>query len=161
MNKLTPKERLFCRYYQLTGNYREAAAKAGYSRPEKAGAKLLETKRISRELSEQKIGPPIAEEVFRGLRRIAFGNISDAIKLLFAEELPEDIDSLDLFCISEIKRPKSGGTEIKFFDRIKALEQLASLAESGNSAKAEPFYKILEKSAQNLFESSGGGDYGI
>ena len=40
MSKITEKERLFCRYYVLTGNYREAAAKAGYANPEKAARVL-------------------------------------------------------------------------------------------------------------------------
>lgn len=64
--------------------------------------------------------------VTAGLRRLAFGNCSDAVYLVFADEMPpaETIKKLDLFNISEIKRVKGGGVEIKFFDRQKALEKL-------------------------------------
>ena len=66
------------------------------------------------------------EEVRDGLRRLAFGEIHDAVLLLFADEseILEKLGELDLFNISEIKRPKGGGMEIKFFDRIRALEKL-------------------------------------
>jgi hypothetical protein len=38
------------------------------------------------------------------------------------------MESLELFNVSEIKKPKGGGIEIKFFDRLKALEHLEALA---------------------------------
>jgi hypothetical protein len=161
MSKITEKERSFCRYYTLTGNYREAAARAGYSNPEKAGVKLLSAKRITEALDEFKPGMPVSDDVIRGLKRLAFGSISDAVSLLFAEELPKDLESLDLFCVSEIKHPKSGGLEIKFFDRLKALEFLASVTTDTANTLAEPFYKALEKSAEGLFAANGGDDYGI
>ena len=161
MEKLSPKEQLFCRYYLQTGNYREAAARSGYPKPEKTGLKLLSAKRISEAISKLKFPPTASSEVIGGLKRIAFGSISDAVALLFAEDLPADLDSLDLFCISEIKRPKGGGMEIKFFDRIKALEQLSVLTEKSAVDTAEPFYKALERSAQGLFSDGGGEDIGI
>lgn len=161
MDNLAPKERLFCRYYILTGNYREAAARSGHSNPERAGLKLLSTKRIADAIASSKSSAPAADEVVKGLKRIAFGSIADAIGLLFAEKLPENLDSLDLYCISEIKRPKGGGMEIKFYDRIKALEQLARLSEGFAIDSAEPFYKALEKSAQGLFPDGGGETFGI
>jgi len=36
----------------------------------------------------------------------------------------KELQEMDLFCISEIKKPKDGSVEIKFFDRLKALQQL-------------------------------------
>ena len=161
MNKLTQKELLFCKYYQLTGNYREAAARAGFARPEKNGLKMLSSKRIADYIADMKPKAPVSDEVIQGLRRLAFGSIADAVGLLFADELPDNLDSLDLFSISEIKRPKSGGIEIKFFDRLKALEHLASLTEDSSARNVEPFYRALEKSAQGLFGEDGGDDYGI
>lgn len=93
----------------------------------------------------------IEEEVREGLRHLAFGEIQDAIQLLFAQEneILEKLPSLDLFCISEIKRPKGGGMEIKFFDRIKALEKLR---DTKSEAPAQPlsFYKALEEGAKNV-----------
>ena len=90
------------------------------------------------------------EEVRDGLRRLAFGEIHDAVLLLFADEseILEKLGELDLFNISEIKRPKGGGMEIKFFDRIRALEKLK---DSKNETPAQPlgFYRALEESVKN------------
>ena len=45
-------------------------------------------------------------KLVEGLERLAFGNVTDAIKLLFCDELNTRIlNKLDLFNISEIKRP--------------------------------------------------------
>ena len=51
---------------------------------------------------------------------------------MFADELPppDVIERLDLFNVSEIKRVKGGGVEVRLFDRLKALEKLAELENS-------------------------------
>ena len=89
-------------------------------------------------------------------RRLAFGSVSDAVRLLLHEagDEPLDLDRLDLFLVSDIKRPKGGGMEIKFFDRQKALERLEEL-QAGTSDGALPFYRALERSAA-LFSPEGG-----
>ena len=56
----------------------------------------------------------------------------------------------DLFNVSEIKRVKGGGVEIKFFDRQKALEKLEEL---------DARLKSDEK-AKNLVEAVYGTDCG-
>ena len=60
------------------------------------------------------------QQIEKGLSELAFGSCSDAIKLLFMsdEEIMQRLPKLKLINISEIKRPKGGGMEIKFFDRI-------------------------------------------
>lgn len=100
----------------------------------------------------------IEEEVRDGLRRLAFGDIQDAVLLLFADEneIIERLGTFNLYNISEIKRPRGGGMEIKFFDRIKALEKLR---ESQPASSTEPlsFYQALEagaESAKNIFEKA-------
>lgn len=66
-----------------------------------------------------------------GYQRLAFGNISDAVSLLFSERpTAEQLRNMDLFMVSEIKKPKDGMLEIKFFDRLKALEKLGTEKES-------------------------------
>lgn len=94
----------------------------------------------------------LQDEYNEGLRKIAFGDIHDAIKLLFAEEdtILDELKTLDLFNISEIKRPKGGGMEIKFFDRIKALEKLGEISQRSTSEVAG-FYSALEKGAENAW----------
>lgn len=93
----------------------------------------------------------VEEQVQQGLLELAFGNISDAVSLLYLsdEEALENLPKLNLFNISEIKRPKGGGMEIKFFDRIKACEKLREHTES-RSDEGLSFYQALEKSAESF-----------
>lgn len=88
------------------------------------------------------------EEVRDGLKRLAFGDITDAVLLLFAGDTfsEEKLRSLDLFCVSEIKKVRAGGTEIKFFDRQKAMERLYELS-AQEDTQGLGFYAALEKSA--------------
>ena len=96
--KLTKKELLFCHYFALCANAREAASKSGYASPERAGMKLMAKKEIR----------------------------------------------------EEIKKPKGGGLEIKFFDRLKALEKLSAICENGDESSSMPFYEAIRKSAKAL-----------
>ena len=91
-------------------------------------------------------------DVIEGLRRLAFGDIQDAITLLFESEenILSVLPTLDLFNVSEIKKQKGGGMEIKFFDRIKALEKLREVIGSDDKQTAVSFYDALEKSAQSV-----------
>ena len=85
-----------------------------------------------------------------GYERLAFGSISDAVRLLFSDNPNyKTLQSMDLFNISEIKKLKDGGLEIKFFDRLRAMDKLQ---ESGlsNESEALPFYKALEEGAKAI-----------
>ena len=60
-----------------------------------------------------------------GYRKLAFGKITDALRLLYAEQPDEgELEGMDLFMVSDIRRNKDGMLEIKFFDRLKALDKL-------------------------------------
>lgn len=98
-------------------------------------------------------------DVVDGLRRLAFGDIQDAVTLLFEsdEKILSVLPKLDLFNVSEIKKQKGGGMEIKFFDRIKALEKLREVIYSDDRQTAASFYEALEKSTQS--EMTEGGEY--
>lgn len=87
------------------------------------------------------------KEICDGLRRLAFGEINEALKLLFEpeEKILNSLDGLDLFNISEIKQSKSG-MEIKFFDRFKAIEKLNEFSTVQDTSKGSIF-DALEKSA--------------
>lgn len=156
MKKPNGKEELFCRLFVLLGNATEAALKSGYRIQSDIRAQKLLSKPYIRQYidnlrKEQNIS---VSEVRGGLHRIAFSSSADAIKLLMSDNADTtDIDSLDLFNVSEIKRPKGGGLEIKFFDRIKALEKLGDISEHIAEDPACSFYEALEKSALSL---SGG-----
>ncbi len=93
-----------------------------------------------------------------GFYRLAFGCVSDAIRLMFSDNIdPETVDGLDLFNIAEIKRKKGGDIEIKFFDRLKALEKLQNINNATDN-NDNSFYSAIEKSAaalkENCFEQS-------
>lgn len=92
------------------------------------------------------------KDVIEGLRHLAFGEIQDAVTLLFEsdENILNILPNLDLFNISEIKRAKGGGMEIKFFDRIKAMEKLNEFISADTGRNAVSFYDALEKSAAGI-----------
>lgn len=84
--------------------------------------------------------------IWKGFERLAFGNINDATFLVFSEELPppSTIAKLDLFNVSELKRIKGGGVEIKIFDRQKALEKMLEYSSSmDNSVTAKNLMDAL------------------
>ena len=55
------------------------------------------------------------------------------------------LGQMDLFMISEIKRPKDGAMEIKFFDRLKALEKLET--RSLETGSADSLFDAIGRSA--------------
>ncbi len=148
--KTTKKEEEFCRYYSLLGNSRQAAYLAGYKAlPALSGEKLLSRQALRdriEALSKEKEALISAKD---GFRRIAFGSVADAVRLLDGER--DEPEAMDLFMVSDIKMPKGGGMEIKFFDRLKALEALAALEEVSDGEGAAPFYRALESSARMLY----------
>lgn len=144
------KELLFCQYYLQTGNPREAAAKAGYRlAPERWGLKLLSLPHIREALQTM---PTPTRDGIAGLERIAFGSVADGVGLLLDETPPDRkaLETMDLFMISEIKKPKGGGLEIKFYDRLKAMELLCQYAGGKTKESALPFYEALQEGAIRL-----------
>ena len=149
--KLTKKEQLFCHSFALCANAREAASKSGYASPEKAGMKLLARKEVRDEISRLHSYKTGNEEIICGLKRLAFGSVADCLKLILSDSQEDfDAEKMDFFNISEIKRPKGGGLEIKFFDRLKALEKLSQLCENSDEENSMPFYEAIRKSAKAL-----------
>ncbi len=152
--KLKEKEELFCLFYQVTGNGREAALLAGYSAEdaEKEALLLLKNRRIIRRLERLgKTGGCRREEIAAGFRRLAFGSVNDAVCLaLMGKELSTDeLLRLDLYNLSELKTGEKG-IEMKFYDRQKALAMLMELESEGNSESHSSFYKALEQGAAVL-----------
>lgn len=159
--KLTKKEDDFCRWYTQLRNPREAALKAGYTlMPEYSALRLLSKEKIREKINRLEKEIPTSDTLIpTGLRRLAFGSITDAVKLILsagADSSP-DIDELDLFNVSEIKYTCGKGMEIKFFDRLKALEKLNELAENSIQSSALSFYEALERSANSNTEGDGLG----
>jgi len=132
----------------------EAARCAGYP-PETAaadGAAILRQQCYRRMVANYRSvlhDDPMAM-VRAGLERLAFGRTNDAVRLLLGEELPTatEVAQLDLFPVSSIKRDKSGGMEIHFFDRLKALASLYEYSGDADSKAA----------AQTLLAALSGGE---
>lgn len=147
MKKMTEKEALFCAYAAEGADPRGCAARAGFTvRPSRAAAKLLARDDIRTRIKQLQEERRACSQAESGLRKLAFGSTADAFKLLFASEemTAEDIEKLDLFNVSDIKRSKGGGLEIKFFDRLKALERLAELNGSGGGTQSGFVDALLE-----------------
>lgn len=156
--ELTPKEKLFCIYYHLDRNPREAAVKSGYGAGLKKAVRLLNRKEIAAYIekldNESKTCTP---EVAAGYRRLAFGCVADAVTLILEPEISrEELMRLDLFNIAEIKRQKGGTVEVKFFDRLKALEKLEQLGTCEDTQKTSSLYSAIEKSARAISENADG-----
>ena len=149
--KLTKKELDFCRHYVRLRNPKEASLRSGFTLlPEYRGVALLSRKEIKDKITQvEKECPATSNLVSAGLQRLAFGSVSDAIRLILSvnDNNSPDMDSLDLFNVSEIKITNGKGMEIKFFDRLKALEKLSDLSCDDGTDGMLSFYQAIEKSA--------------
>lgn len=81
------------------------------------------------------------EDVARRLAELAFGKANDCVRLVLEEGTP--LERLDLSLLSEVKRNEKGTVEVKLVDRLRALEQLALLAQE-NGEDLEGFLKALQ-----------------
>jgi|GEM_PF-80669 len=148
------QRKAFCRWYLVLGNAAEAAQKAGFpaKSAEADALRLLQTPSCRSYLAQLAAQPalPIQSLVIAGLSRLAFGSANDAAKLVFAEEAPTNaaLSALDLFHVSEIRRDKGGGVEVRLFDRQRAMERLLECAVSADSSAA----------AAALLAALGGGN---
>lgn len=83
--------------------------------------------------------------------------MTDAFRLLGAyhREEPIDLETLDLYNVAEI-RDNGKGLEIKFIDRMKALDALLQLEKDAcEEAGAKPLYEALERSARRRYRTGG------
>lgn len=113
-----------------------------FSGLEVKGRRMMEQKKRNSELKERiRSGKLKREDVARRLAELAFGKANDCVKLVLKEDAV--LDKLDLSLLSEVKRNDKGTVEIRLVDRLKALEQLALLAEAGGD-DLESFLKALQ-----------------
>ena len=150
--RLTEQERLFCAYYALLGEVGGAAKAAGYGGDaERQGLILLEKGSVQRRV--KKAAELLRRPAGSGLLRLAFGSHTDGVKLSVCGEVsPGFIDGLDLFCVSEIKRQKDGSMDVKFYDRLKALELLGTDGNADSSLQS--FYKAIERGTRSAGEEA-------
>lgn len=85
------------------------------------------------------------QDVTRRLAELAFGKANDCVRLALEDE--PSLDKLDLSLLSEVKRNDKGTVEIKLIDRLRALEQLAAVAEA-EPGEMEAFLQALQGGEQ-------------
>ncbi|MDR2817754.1 MAG: hypothetical protein LBB04_03460 [Oscillospiraceae bacterium] len=91
----------------------------------------------------------IRTQVIKMLKKCVFGTAKSVIKLLFnsEEEIRKQIKKLDLLNVAEIKKGKNNSIEIKFVDRLKALDKLCELMDNADVDETEgALYAAIEKS---------------
>lgn len=132
----------FCCWFVKLGNVSEAAVCAGFPKETalEDGLRILRRKKY-RSLVEQMrllFSSHVRDQVMGGLERLAFGNAGDAVRLVLADAplTDEELMHMNLFNLSEVKRVKGGGVEIKLFDRQKALEKMMEYAGNADQRAA-------------------------
>ena len=146
MKNLTTKT--FAQLYARLRNSFETAVRLGIppSKAKTEGERMANTPGVQKSLRSIESSAPYSfSEVRAGLARLAFGSVNDAVSLIFSDQpTPYAIAHSDLFNISDIKRVKGGGVEVKFFDRQKALEKLLELDDKLQSdSKADDFLSAV------------------
>ena len=144
----------FCRAYLRTMDPERAAAESGH----RDGFALLGRKRIQERLEKMRsdaAGQLRRDDAVRRLAQLAFGRANDAVKLALHAG-GTDPDQLDLSAVAEFKVTDKS-VEVKLVDRVRALETLCSLLESGEGHGAEELYRALAEAAE---EAEGGWENG-
>lgn len=123
------RRKRFCAGYLRTLDPERAAVEAGV----KDGWVLLADEAVRQELTGMRTlraGEVRREDALRRLTELAFGRANDAVALALSPERERlDVQGLDLSAVSEFKVTEKGAVEIRFLDRIKALEALCLLLE--------------------------------
>ena len=92
------------------------------------------------------------EEVIEQIEALTASRINDAVRLaVLTEEEMGLLDSLDLSAVTELKRNSNGTVELKFLDRLAALQWL--LERAAEDPQAEKLYEALRDGAQQNGEA--------
>lgn len=157
MVKLTEKQKRFVQEYLVDLNATAAAKRAGYSEKSasRIAVELLNKTQVSAEIQKQqakrqKRTEITQEKVLQELAAIAFANGYDfaqvikpgVVRVIPTEEIPQDKRK----AVASIKET-ANGTEIKTYDKVRALELLGKhlgIFDSNNSTAAEQENNIFE-----------------
>ena len=103
----------------------------------------MERKGVEKTLKQRiRSGDIRRQDVTRRLAELAFGKANDCVRLALEDD--PRLDKLDLSLLSEVKRNDKGTVEIKLIDRLRALEQLAIVAEE-EKTDLESFLQALQE----------------
>ena len=145
------QKQAFCRAYLKTMDPQRAAAEIGAEN----GWTLLRSRSVRQCLETLRAAGGaqiLREDVVRRLCELAFGRANDAVALALSPsgERP-DPQGLDLSAVSEFKVTDKGGVEIRFTDRVEALEALGTLL-GPDAGDAAEFFRALEDSGAETEE---------
>ena len=85
------------------------------------------------------------EQLLEQMRTLACAKVNDAVKLAYLpEEEREAIGKLDLSALIEFRRSGAGTVELKFADRMKALERLLELSGPSNEEQLDSLFQRME-----------------
>ena len=102
----------------------------------------MERKSVEKELRKRiQSGKIRRQDVTRRLAELAFGKANDCVRLALEDD--PSLDKLDLSLLSEVKRNDKGTVEIMLIDRLRALEQLAEVAEE-EKTELDAFLQALQ-----------------
>lgn len=142
----------FCRAYLRTMDPERAAAEIG----RRDGYAMLEKRATQQKLERMRCAAADQlkrEDVLRQLARLAFGRVDDAVQLaLHRGDL--DTGGLELSAISEL-RVTEKGVEVKLVDRVRALESLWKLLDTGETQENDPLYQALTDLNREAEDSDG------
>lgn len=86
------------------------------------------------------------QDVLRRMMGLATGSANDAVKLAYlTEERQEEIDRLELGCLTEFKRNSNGTVEVKLTDRAAVLEKLLEQLKEEENAAPAAFLQALDQ----------------
>ena len=85
------------------------------------------------------------EQLLEQMRALACAKVNDAVKLAYLpEEEREAIGKLDLSALIEFRRSGAGTVELKFADRLKALERLLELSGPSGEEQLDSLFRRME-----------------
>ena len=84
------------------------------------------------------------EQLLEQMRALACAKVNDAVKLAYLpEEEREAIGKLDLSALIEFRRSGAGTVELKFADRMKALERLLELSGPSGEEQLDSLFRRM------------------
>ncbi len=91
------------------------------------------------------------EELLREMQKLVRAKVNDGVKLAYlSEEQVDLIDSLDLRALTEFQRSGNGAVEVKFNDRMKAMEQILNHTEGEEQGYMEALLSALGGEEQGV-----------